>query len=219
MKSFATFQKPAASPVVNSGKPDMTNNSPPPANFTGLEVSIGGSAVAVGSNTLATGIINETLTVKGFAAVVWGNASFTGMAQGSGSAAGASTFASFKGVDIVIEWASGSASSSPTKAAATASLTFVAIDFAAVPTPTTPTIITLPAFGVLSQGNELINSFIKGMGIPTKPLIESIMGNLATVSASATAVGPDTHVATLTHSLAVNGTLSLVDGLATVAIA
>ena len=157
--------------------------------------TVGGSAVAYGDDTLATGNVSLTVVDRGSVTSVRGEAKASAAATGSGTYAAAETYADVEGADFVLtrtvrSSGSGSDSSTATSTTKVTAFTFDKFD--------------LPG-GTLELNFE--HERQSGSGVKDGQLD----GNAAVVRAEATAVGDDSATLAQTDSFATEG-LSTVSG-------
>jgi hypothetical protein len=153
-----------------------------------LDLAIGGSAIAIGDNTLADGTTSSTVENLGPITEAIGYASFVAVANsqpGDPAAADANTFANVSGADFVFEATlqstlqSGPMVGSGETAVSTSQTEVVAIDILGWTPPNGPVELDVTIH---------------------EPIVTQILGNpsgsgeghLATITANANAVGPNT---------------------------
>lgn len=169
----------------------------------GMAASFGGSALAIGANTLASGHVAGRMVDKGDYSVAKGEAAFLGAAQsgpGAPLAAAATTFVDVDGADFVFTRTRIKAASGEDSALVRTSTKFFAIDFDGWAPDGGPIMVEMSSFRAIANN------------------MQSFAGNLAKVDAAAHARGDNTLGATLTSALVVDQQLSAVDGMATMAI-
>lgn len=169
----------------------------------GMSASFGGSALAIGDNTLTTGHVAGRMVDKGDYAVAKGEATFLGAAQsgpGAPLAAAATTFVDVDSADFVFTRTRIKSVSGEDGVSVRTSTKFFAIDFDGWAPDSGPIVVEMNSFRAIASN------------------MQSFAGNLATVDAAAHARGDNTLSATLTVSLVVDQQLSAVDGMATMAI-
>jgi hypothetical protein len=180
-----------------------------------LLLTVGGSAIAMGDNTLATGTIHSDVRDLGRVTEAVGYASFTAAADSNGAsgAVAADTFADVTGADFafVITRQSGPTAGSGT-ISSTSQTKVIAIDIAGWTPPGGPIEVdfTVPwgpqRSAGLAHGDQA-----------------TILGHLATVTAEASAPGGDalatTNTFALTDAIDPHNAFSFVSGLAISGIA
>ncbi|MCO6417820.1 hypothetical protein JYK14_16855 [Siccirubricoccus sp. KC 17139] len=146
----------------------------------GTAASMGAEAVAIGDNTTAAGDVSLSVIDRGRVTTVRGDATASATADGGGTYAAASTYADVDGADFVVtRTVRGS-----TDGAATSTTKVFAIAIDGFDLPHGPIEI-----------NTVHDVPVRG------PRPGSIDGNLAHISASATAAGDASITLTQTHSL------------------
>ena len=171
----------------------------------GMIASVGGTAQAIGTNTLATGQVQMQMVDKGAFSIAKGSAQFVGAAQsdtGVAAAAGATTQANVSGADFVLSLTKIKGAVSDSSAVVKSTTKVVAIDFDGWAPPGGQVTI------------DLTSIKFKGGGQPL-----AISGNIAHVGAVATATGDNSVAATTTDSLVIDNHFSAVTGGALTGIA
>jgi hypothetical protein len=166
-----------------------------------LVLTIGGSAIATGANTLADGTIHSTAQDLGPIREATGYASFVAAASsqpGNPTTADAVTFANVSGADFVFEatMQSGPAVGSGGSVISTSQTDVVAIDIPGWNPPNGPV-----ELDVTIREPSLTQT----LGNPNGNGDVAVLGHLATIAANANALGP--------NSLAETQTFALTDGL------
>jgi hypothetical protein len=174
--------------------------SAPVADPDGMVATVGGTAAAAGTGTLATGTITGTMVDKGAYTVAEGAADFTAAATGPDASVSAATGAIIQGADFVITRSTFKAAADSESAAIRSVTKYFAIDVDG----------WAPAGGTVTINLGSIS--VKGGKLT--PLI----GNVAQVGASASAFGDNSLADTVTGSLVVESQFSLVTGTAVTAI-
>jgi hypothetical protein len=178
-------------------------NAPAPAD--GLIAVIGGSAVAAGESSAATGFIENFAEHEDGYSIAMGEAIFQASAHSSepgGALAAASTFLDVSGADFIFEREIDHATQRFHDAAARSQLDYIAIDIEGWAPRHGPIVIDTPQ--PFDQHHL--------------PRPDALPGNFAQISAVAEAHGAGTLAATLTHALDVENHFSLVNGMAMVAL-
>ena len=170
---------------------------------------IGGNASATGTNTEATGMVNNSVKDLGYATVASGFAVFEAVGTSSHGepAAGADTFLSVVGADIVKEFKLDLDFHIGNKDIAVSELAYYAIDIDNWTPPNGPIVMDFQTHSTGQVGGH--DEHLPSQVVPS--------GNLASVAAVADAQGLNSLASTLTHSLAVENHFSLVSGAAMVA--
>ena len=186
-----------------------TTGSPLASEPSALVTVIGGDAYATGTNTDATGAVNNSVKDLGYATVASGFAVFeaSGSSSHGDAAAGADTFLSVAGADIVIEFELDFNFHIGNKDVAVSKLVYYAIDIDNWTPPNGPIVMDFQTHASGQFGGH--NGYLPSHVAPS--------GNLASVAAIADAQGANSLASTLTHSLAVENHFSLVSGAAMVA--
>jgi len=194
-----------SSPSSAGVGPGLATASEPSA----LVTVIGGDAYATGNNTVATGVVSNTVKDLGYATVASGIAEFeaSGTSSHGQPAAGADTFLTVAGADIVMEVELNLNFHIGNKDVAVSKLAYYAIDIDNWTPPNGPI--------VMDFQTQAIGQFGGHGGYLPSHLAHS--GNLASVAAFADAQGANSLASTLTQSLAVENHFSLVSGAAMVA--
>lgn len=171
----------------------------------GMSTVAGGSAIAFGDNTLASGQISGKTVDKGGYTVAKGSVTFTGAAQSDEAgavAAGATTFAAVSGADLVMTFTFDQATIGSNSVVVRSTTKYIAVDYDG----------WAPTGGpIVMQMNSSL--FLSG---PFKPF--KGIGNLATIDAAAYSKGDHSLASTLTESLSIQGTMSAVSGMAVMAV-
>jgi len=194
-----------SSPTSYASDPGSATASAPSA----LASVIGGDAYATGTNTDATGTVSNNVKDLGYATVASGVAVFEASATSSHGAptAGADTFLSVTGADIVMEYEFDFNFHIGNKDVAVSELVYYAIDIKNWTPPDGPLVMDFQTHAAGQFGAH--DGYLPSHVAPS--------GNLASVAAVADAQGPNSLASTLTHSLAVENHFSLVSGAAMVA--
>jgi hypothetical protein len=214
---------PISSQDVHDGAIDSTtkglNSSPtshgadlgPPlaSEPSALVTVIGGDAYATGTNTDATGAVSNNVKDLGYATVASGLAVFeaSGTSSHGEPAAGADTFLSVAGADMVIKVELDLNFHIGNQDVAVSKLAYYAIDLDNWTPPNGPLVMDFQAHTIGQFGGH--DGHLPSQVVPS--------GNLASVSAVADAQGLNSLASTLTQSLAVENHFSLVSGAAMVA--
>ena len=181
-----------------------------------LLLTVGGSAIATGDNTLATGTIHSDVKDLGRVTEAVGYASFTAAADspsGASGAVAADTFADVTGADFafVITRQSGPTAGSGT-ILSTSQTKVIAIDIAGWTPPGGPIEVDF----TIQSGPQRSPGLAHGDQV-------TLLGHLATVTADASAPGGDalatTNTFALTDALDPHNAFSFVSGLAISGIA
>ena len=175
----------------------------------GLIAEVGGHAFAAGTETVVSGSIVNTIEDMGSYTIAFGDATFGAAAHSpghGGALAGADTFLSVAGADIVIEFTHDKSVANGCNPWAQSETQYLAIDIHGW-TPSQGT-IALDAHKPLTITSELAAAHIPS---------SAITGNIANVIAMADALGTDTFASTITHALTVENHFSMVSGAAIVA--
>ena len=171
----------------------------------GLVGVTGGSAIAAGEATAATGFVENFAQDMGRYSIAMGEAVFQASAHSSepgGAAAAASTFLDVSGADFIFERETDQAKQGLHDASARAELDYFSIDIHGWSPPNGPIVI------------DLDQSFGHHQPFGHDPSY----GNFAQIIAMAEAHGANTLSATLTSALTVENQFSFVHGLAMVAL-
>jgi len=92
-----------------------------------LVTTIGGSATATGTSTIATGSVDTSAHDNGHASIARGDASFEAASTGTTPSADVATFFDVSGADVVVMRESGGSTQQASAASAGSALQFVAI--------------------------------------------------------------------------------------------
>jgi hypothetical protein len=166
---------------------------------------VGGAAVAVGQDTLTTGLVQNLAEDKGGYSIIVGDATFEASAQApeaGGVNAAANTFMTVSGADFIIKYESSHGGRGPNDAWASSELDFVALDINGWSPGAGAVVIELhqPGHQFRPDGHQLTD------------------GNYADVIAMAEAHGASSLSATLTNALTVENQFSFVNAIAVVAV-
>ncbi len=190
-----------------TAKTDHHHQSPAsaPDPQDGLVAVIGGSAIAAGDASTATGFVENLAIDKGAYSIAMGEAIFQASAQSAsphGAAAAADTFLDVSGADFIIEREVGQSKHGAHDASAFSELDYFAIDIHGWSPPHGPIVIELggPSGPHQSFGHD------------------TLQGEFAQVFAMAEAHGANTLSATLTSALTVENHFSFVNATAMVAL-
>jgi len=194
-----------SSPTSHAADPGSATASAPSA----LVSVIGGDAYATGTNTDATGTVSNNVKDLGYATVASGVAVFeaSGTSSHGQPTAGADTFLSVAGADIVMEYEFDFNFHIGNKDVAVSELVYYAIDIKNWTPPNGPLVMDFQTHATGQFGGH--DGYLPSHAVPS--------GNLASVAAVADAQGANSLASTLTHSLAVENHFSLVSGAAMVA--
>jgi hypothetical protein len=187
-----------------------TSAGPPVASEpSALVTVIGGDAYATGTNTVVTGAVSNDVKDLGYATVASGVAEFeaSGTSSHGEPAAGADTFLSVAGADMVMKVELDLNFHIGNQDVAVSKLAYYAIDIDNWAPPNGPIVVDFQAHAISQFGEP--HGYLPSHVAPS--------GNLATVTASADAQGLNSLASTLTQSLAVENHFSLVSGAAMVA--
>jgi hypothetical protein len=207
---------PANPPTGHSSIPYAADSNDLGGSDSAFVLAVGGSAIATGDNTLATGTIHADVRDLGRVTEAVGYASFAAAAESNSGASGevaADTFADVTGADfaLVITRQSGPTAGSGT-ILSTSQTKVIAIDIA----------------GWTPPGGPIEADFTIQTGLHRSPGLAdgdhvTLLGHLATISADASAPGGDalatTNTFALTDALDPHNAFSFVSGLAISGIA
>jgi hypothetical protein len=173
---------------------------------TGLIVAVGGSAIAIGDTTTATGFVENFAADKGNVSIAMGEAFFQAAADATtphGALAAATTFLDVTGADIVFERESGHAKHGAHDAWAVSELDYFAIDIHGWSPPNGPIVIDLH-----QPFHHHGHAFA----------LEAFSGNFAHVFAAAETHGVDGFSATFTEAMTIENHFSFVNATGLVAL-
>ncbi len=204
-----------ASPaIVGSGEPHSSHlpAAGPAASSTAQDTSallavIGGDAYAAGLSTDTSGTVVNNVKDLGNVTVASGYAIFeaTATSPGDDAAAGADTFVSVTGADIVLTFDFDIGFKIGNTVVAASETSYLAIDIENWSSPNGPLVLDFQAHA--APGHH-------GQGGAHLPELFQSLGNLAHVTAVADAQGPNTLTSTLTQALTIENHFSYVSGMA-----
>ena len=208
--AIASQQQPSSHlPVTNFHTPASQNDA---GTSTGHETSalltvIGGDAYAAGASTDAGGTVNNTINDLGNVTMASGYAVFeaTATSPAGDASAGADTFVSVAGADIVMIFDFDLSFKIGNSVVAVSETSYLAIDIENWSRPNGPLVMNFQAHAESGhQGHG--GTPLSGSSLPS--------GNFAHVAAIADAQGPNTLTSTLTQALTIENHFSYVSGMA-----
>ncbi|HZP68713.1 MAG TPA: hypothetical protein VFB29_02105 [Pseudolabrys sp.] len=193
---------------VHESPTSQDNPGTPTDHTSALLTVIGGDAYAAGLSTDASGTVNNTVNDFGNVTVASGYAVFeaTATSPAGDAAAGADTFVSVAGADIVMVFEFDMSFKVGNTVVAVSETSYLAIDIENWSRPNGPLVMDFQGHAALGHHGPEGPHLIPGPSFPS--------GNLAQVAAVADAHGPNTLASTLTQALTIENHFSYVNGMA-----